>query len=92
MAVVSATKSSVAPMSRSLKPRPSTQTETGADAGKLLMVTAVETRVAAQGNAREDRLRCRQHDLRQHIGILEFKPFKNGLPVQPDSAQDALAA
>jgi len=56
------------------------------------MVTAVETRVAAQGNAREDRLRCRQHDLRQHIGILEFKPFKNGLPVQPDSAQDALAA
>jgi len=24
--------------------------------------------------------------------VLEFKPFKNGLPAQPESAQDALAA
>jgi len=24
--------------------------------------------------------------------VLEFKPFENGLPVQPESAQDALAA
>jgi len=24
--------------------------------------------------------------------VLEFKPFKNGLPVQPEPAQDALAA
>jgi len=24
--------------------------------------------------------------------VLEFEPFKNGLPVQPESAQDALAA
>jgi len=29
---------------------------------------------------------------RRLADVLEFKPFKNGLPVQPDSAQDALAA
>jgi len=43
MAVVSASKSSAAPMSRSLRPRPSTQTQMGADAGKLPMVNVVET-------------------------------------------------
>jgi len=29
---------------------------------------------------------------RRIADVLEFKPFKNGLPVQPDSAQNALAA
>jgi len=29
---------------------------------------------------------------RRLADILEFKPFKNGLPVRPESAQDARAA
>jgi len=29
---------------------------------------------------------------RRLADVLEFKPFKNGLPAQPESAQNALAA
>jgi len=43
------------------------------------------------GRDSEKRRRCLSGH-RRLADVLEFKPFKNGLPVQPDSAQDALAA
>jgi len=43
------------------------------------------------GRDSEKRWRCLS-GYRRLAGVLEFKAFKNGLPVQPESAQDALAA
>jgi len=43
--------------------------------------------------SRDSQKRCRrQSGYCRLADVLEFKPFKNGLRAQPDSAQDALAA
>jgi len=50
--------------------------------------TGMACKIGRDSEKRRRRLSC----YRRLADALEFKPFKNGLPAQPDSAQDALAA
>jgi len=59
-------------MSRSLRPRPSTQTQMGADAGKLPMVNVVETGLLREAWRRQPgRLDERDRDRRLADGQIE---------------------